>query len=321
MYHVLIPDNIDKQAIELLERHPAFSVNAPGKMTRKEALAAAAAAHALVIRSSTIVDDEFIESAPNLRAIARAGVGIDNVDLAAATARGIIVMNTPDGNTISTAEYAFGMMLALARNVPQGHQSLCEGKWDRKAYMGTELRGKTLGIVGFGRVGRAVARRARAFDMTVIAVDPSLQPGDDAKHEVEGVDLDTLFKRSDFISLHAVINDETRGLICAENIIKMKTGVYIINTARGGLINDQDLAVALQHGHVAGAALDVYHQEPPPPDNPLLGLSNVIHTPHLAASTNDAQIQVGIDAAQQIIDGLTATDFRNVCNTEVLHRV
>ncbi|MGQ9887633.1 MAG: hydroxyacid dehydrogenase [Aggregatilineales bacterium] len=317
-YHVLISDSVDPAAVELLRQADGFTVTAPGGMSRAETLAAVAAADALIIRSSTTADAELLAAAPNLKVIARAGVGVDNVDLAAATRQGIVVMNTPDGNTIATAEHAFGLMLALARHIPDAEFSMRSGKWDRKTFMGVELRGKTLGIIGFGRIGRAVAKRALAFEMVVITSDPYI-PADVAEDfGVELVDLDTLYARSDFITLHSVITDETRNMINATSLAKMKRGVRIINAARGALIDERALAEAIKSGHVAGAALDVYSAEPPPADHPLVGLPGVVHTPHLAASTTDAQINVAIEAAQLVLDALQKGEYRNVCNPEVL---
>lgn len=317
-FHVLIPDNVDKKAVELLEGTEGITITAPGNMTREETLAAIPGADALIIRSSTKADAELLEAAQNLKVIARAGVGVDNVDLAKATEQGIIVMNTPDGNTISTAEFTMGLMLALTRHIPRAYGYMQEGRWDRKVFTGVELRNKTLGIVGFGRIGRAVAKRALAFEMSIIAFDPYI-PEDIAKDlGVRLVDLDTLFRQSDIITLHSIISDETRELINAANIEKMKDGVRIINAARGALINDHDLAEAIKDGKVAGAALDVYHEEPPPPDNPLVGLQGVVNTPHLAASTTDAQVTVAVDAAQQVIDALLKNEYVNVVNTAVL---
>ncbi|KXK49172.1 MAG: D-3-phosphoglycerate dehydrogenase [Chloroflexi bacterium OLB13] len=231
---------------------------------------------------------------------------------------GIVVMNTPDGNTISTAEHTMGLMLALARHIPQAHASLSGGAWDRKSFTGLELRGKTLGIVGFGRIGRAVAKRALAFEMNVISYDPFVLPDMAADMGVTMVSLDTLFAQSDFISLHTSVNDESRYMIDAKSIAKMKDGVRLINAARGVLIRDADLAEAIKTGKVAGAALDVYEPEPPAPDNPLIGLPGVVHTPHLAASTKDAQNNVAIDAAQLVIDALLTGRYANVCNPAVL---
>lgn len=316
-FNVLIPDSVDQKAVDILTGTAGLTVTAPGKMARDELMVAIKDAHAMVIRSGVQADAELLAAAPNLKAIARAGVGVDNIDLTEATKRGIIVMNTPGGNTISTAEHTFGLMLALAHHIPVGHQSLREGRWDRKKFMGVEVKDKTLGIIGFGRIGRAVATRAQAFEMTVIAYDPFIPADAAAELNVELVDLDTLYGRADFITLHSLITDETKGMINATSIAKMKEGVRIVNAARGALINDDDLADALKSGKVAGAALDVYTVEPPE-DNPLIGLDNVIHTPHLAASTTDAQVAVAVEAAQLIVDALLHDKPQNVCNPDVL---
>ena len=312
--HVLVPDNVHQSAIDRLRAQTGITVSAPGKLERAELLEAVADAHALIIRSGVTADAELLAAAPELRAIARAGVGVDNVDLAAATARGVVVMNTPGGNTISTAEYTFGLMLALARHIPQGHASLGAGRWDRKLFSGVELRGKTLGIIGLGRIGQAIALRAQAFDMVVVAHDPYLPP--EIAHDlgVPLLGLDEVYAQADFLTLHALITAETRGMINVGSIARMKAGLRIINAARGALINEADLADALRSGRVAGAALDVYAQEPPAPDNPLLGLPNVIHTPHLAASTADAQVTVAVEAAQLIVDFLLDGKVANACN-------
>ena len=274
----------------------------------------------LVIRSAHKIDAEVLHAAPKLKIIARAGVGVDNVDIPLATELGIVVVNTPDGNTISTAEHTFGLMLALARHIPQAHASMNVGKWDRKSFSGVELRGKTLGVVGFGRIGRAVAKRALAFEMTVIAHDPYLTTDLAADLGVKLVSLDELFHTSDFITLHAMLTAENHEMINRESLARMKRGVRIIDAARGALINEADLAEALQSGQVAGAALDVYAEEPPKPDNPLLHLPNVVHTPHLAASTEDAQITVSVDAAKLVVDALLRDDVKNVVNPAVLDK-
>ena len=293
-------------------------VSAPGKMERAALLKAVADAHALIIRSGVTADADLLAHAPQLKAIARAGVGVDNVDLAAAIARGIVVMNTPGGNTISTAEHAFGLMIALSRHIAQGHQSLAEGRWDRKAFTGVELKGKTLGIIGLGRIGQAIATRAQAFEMNVIAHDPYLPPAIAEAINVPLLALDEVYTRSDYLTLHAMVTDETRRMINADTIATMKEGVRIINAARGALIHSADLAAALKSGKVAGAALDVYEQEPPPADHPLIGLPNVLHTPHLAASTSDAQVTVAVEAAQMIVDFLLEGKAANVCNPQVM---
>ena len=317
-FHVLVPDSVDQKAIDILNKAEGLTVSAPGKMGLDALYAVIGDADAIIIRSGVTADAELLEKATNLKAIARAGVGVDNVDLAKATEKGVVVMNTPGGNTISTAEHTFGLMIALSRHIPQGHQSLVEGRWDRKNFVGVELKGKTLGIIGLGRIGQAIAVRAQAFDMTVIAYDPYL-PAEVAKAiNVELLSLDEVYAQSDYLTLHAMVTDETKDMINAQSIAKMKDGVRIVNAARGALINSADLAEAIKSGKVAGAGLDVYEVEPPPADHPLVGLENVIHTPHLAASTSDAQVTVAIEAAELIVDYLLNNKSANVCNPDVL---
>lgn len=318
-FHVLVPDAVHPSALDVLNAAgDRLRVTAPGQMSRADLLAAVPDADALIIRSASKVDAEVLAAAGKLKIVARAGVGVDNVDIPAATERGIVVVNTPDGNTVSTAEHTFGLMLALARHIPQAHQSMREGKWDRKSYGGVELRGKTLGIVGFGRIGRAVAKRALAFEMTVIAYDPYMAADIAADLGVRSVSLDTLFAQSDFITLHALLTADTREMINAATLATMKRGVRIVDAARGALINEADLAAAIQSGQVAGAALDVFAEEPPKPDNPLVGLAGVVHTPHLAASTEDAQIVVAVDAARLVVAALLENRFDNVMNPAAL---
>lgn len=315
-FHVLVPDDVDQAALDILNAAEGLQVTATGKISQDDFTARIVDADAIVIRSGVKVTTETLANAPKLKAIARAGVGVDNVDLEAATQKGVVVMNTPGGNTIATAELTMGLMLSLARFITQGDASLKAGKWERKHMVGVELRGKTLGIVGFGRIGRAVAQRARAFEMRILAFDPFV-----TESPIQGVamvDLDTLYAQSDFITLHALITDETQHMINAQSIAKMKDGVRIINAARGGLIHDQDLADAIKAGKVAGAAVDVYEVEPPPPNHPLVGLPNVIDTPHLGASTSDAQVTVAIEAAELIRDFLLKGEKQNVCNPAVL---
>ncbi|MBC7810582.1 MAG: hypothetical protein H7175_05515 [Burkholderiales bacterium] len=316
-YQVLSPDNAHARALDVFANIEGIQLTA-GSFKRDQVLSMLAETDAIILRSATTVDAELLNAAPKLKVIARAGVGVDNVDLDVATARGIIVMNTPDGNTIATAEHTFGLMLALARHIPQAYGSMQQGKWERKSFMGVELRGKTLGIVGFGRIGRAVAKRALAFEMTVVAYDPYIPADVAADLGVELVDLDTLYSRADFIALHSLVTDETRYMVNAESIAKMKAGVRIVNAARGLLINDDDLAAAIKSGYVAGAAVDVYAEEPPPDNHPLVGLAGVIHTPHLAASTDDAQISVSVEAAQLVVDALLKGEYKNVVNPAAL---
>jgi len=317
-FHVLVPDNVHQKALDILEASDGIRVTAPGLLARDALLDAVAEAQALIIRSGVRADAELLEKAPRLRAIARAGVGVDNVDLAAASACGVVVMNTPGGNTISTAEHTFGLMIALSRHIAPGHQSLAEGRWERKAFTGVELKGKTLGIIGLGRIGQAIATRAQAFEMNVIAHDPYLPPNIAEAIQVPLLDLDEVYARADYLTLHAMVTDETRGMINTRAIAAMKDGVRIINAARGALIKADDLAAALTSGKVAGAALDVYETEPPPADHPLIGLPQVLHTPHLAASTSDAQVTVAVEAAELIVDFLLEGKAANVCSVEVL---
>lgn len=316
-FHVLVPDSVNKKAVEILQA-AGLKVTAPGQMKREETLAALADADALIIRSATKADAALIAAAPKLKVIARAGVGVDNVDLEAASARKIAVMNTPDGNTVATAELAFGLMLALARHIPQAYDSLNAGKWDRKSFMGTELRGKTLGVVGFGRIGRAVAKRALAFEMQVVAYDPFIPADVAADMGAKLVGLDELYAQADYITLHSVVNDQNREMINRDSLAKMKKGVRIVNAARGALINEADLAEAIKSGQVAGAAVDVYAEEPPPAGHPLIGLAGVIDTPHLGASTEEAQVAVAIEAAELVVAALSKGEYKNVVNAAAL---
>lgn len=316
-YFVLVPDDLEREGLALLRDQPGLEVFAPGKMTRDDTLAQVPRADGLIVRSGTQVDADLLAHAPELKVVVRAGVGVDNIDLDACTARGIVVMNAPDGNTVSTAELAFGLILALARHIPRADASMRAGRWDRKQFMGMELHGKTLGIIGMGRVGRALAERARAFGMAVVAFDPFV-PERAARHLGLVSQVDDVYAKADILSLHALVVPETQGMINAAAIEKMKPGVLIVNTARGKLINGADLATALRSGQVGGAAIDVYDVEPPPPDHPLAGLDNVILIPHLGASTSEAQAAVGIQAAEQVINYLIDGKTENVRNRAVL---
>ncbi|MBX3063367.1 MAG: hypothetical protein KF726_10360 [Anaerolineae bacterium] len=321
MVHILIPDNLDKAGLNILNATSGVTIQAAPKMSREEVLAAIPNADALIIRSATKVDAAMMDAAPKLKIIGRAGVGVDNVDLAAATERNIPVMNAPDGNTIATAELAMGLMLSLARHIPQAHGSLVAGNWDRKSFTGIELRKKTLGIVGFGRVGRAVAKRALAFEMTVIAYDPFVSAETGAALGVEMATLDDLYARADFITLHALVTGDNYRMINAESIAKMKKGVRLVNAARGTLIDDAALAQAIKDGKVAGAAVDVYEEEPPPANHPLIGLPGVIDTPHLGASTIEAQDEVALQIVATVLDALFKGEYKNVVNIDVLTKL
>lgn len=272
----------------------------------------------LVVRSETKVTADLMDNATTLRVVGRAGVGVDNIDVPAATERGIVVMNAPDGNTITTAEHTIALLIALARRVPQANSSLKSGRWDRKAFIGVELQGKTLGVVGLGRIGRAVAARARAFGMKIVAFDPFIAPEQARDSEIEMAPLDVLFSTADFITVHTPLTTETRGVIGPEAFAKMKPGVRVINCARGGLIDESALHDAIKSGTVAGAALDVFVKEPPPPDHPLLLLDEVIVTPHLGASTAEAQEGVAFTVAEQMRDYLLTGALRGAVNVPSL---
>ena len=313
---VLICDPISPKGIALLEQRPELKVTVLEKrLAEEELLPLIQDTVAMVVRSETKVTRKLIEAATKLRVVGRAGVGVDNVDVEAATVRGIVVMNTPGGNTISTAELTFSMLTALARKIPQAHMSMKAGEWNRKAFSGVELYNKTLGILGMGRIGGEVARRAIAFGMRVLAYDPYLALSRARALQVELVEnLEDIYSPADFITVHMPMSEETRGMINAAAFAKMKKGVKVINCARGGIINEKDLYDAIKSGQVAGAALDVYEVEPPPTGFPLRELPEVIMTPHLGASTEEAQENVGIEVAEAITDYLLHGAVRNAVN-------
>jgi len=313
--NVLICDPISPKGIALLQQRPEFKVRVLEKrLSEVELVPLVGDAVALVVRSETKVTKKVIEAAPRLRVVGRAGVGTDNVDVETATQCGIVVMNTPGGNTISTAELTFAMLMALARKIPQAHASMKSGQWNRKDFQGVELCNKTLGILGMGRIGSEVARRAIGFGMRVLAYDPYLALSRAKALQVELVELDELWARADFITVHMPMSEETRGLINAAAFARMKKGVRVLNCARGGIINEQDLFDAIRSGQVAGAALDVYETEPLPKECPLRELPQVIMTPHLGASTEEAQENVGIEVAEAITDYLLHGAVRNAVN-------
>ncbi|HUU68726.1 MAG TPA: phosphoglycerate dehydrogenase [Planctomycetota bacterium] len=310
---VLISDKLPDVAVKILTAEPEIKVdNKPG-LPADELKSIIGEYDGIIIRSGTKLTADVLERASKLKAVARAGVGVDNVDVKAASRKGIIVMNTPGGNTTSTAEHTWAMMLALSRNIPQAYASIKRGEWDRKSFTGTQLSGKTLGIIGLGRIGLEVAKRALAFEMKVVAYDPYISPDRAAQLGIELASLDAIWPRVDFITVHTPITAETRGLIGAEQIAKMKKGVRLINCARGGIIDEDALADAIQSGHVAGAAVDVFSSEPPT-NRRLADLPQVVATPHLGASTEEAQITVSIDAAGQLVDALMGRGVRFAVN-------
>ncbi len=309
---VLISDNISPKCINIL-RKSGLEVDVKTGMKPEELKARIGDYHGLIIRSATKVTSEIIDAATNLKVIGRAGSGLDNVDRSAATKKGIVVMNTPGGNTITTAEHTISLMLSLARKIPQATMSMKAGKWEKKKFMGVELFNKTLGVIGIGNIGSQVAKRAQGLAMNVIAYDPFLSEDKAKAMGVEKVDLQELFGRSDFITIHTPLTPETKNMINKETIKMMKNSVRIINCARGGIINEKDLYDALIDGKVAGAALDVFEKEPPE-NNPLLTHDNVIATPHLGASTKEAQENVAIAVAEQVVDYLIHDTIRNAVN-------
>jgi D-3-phosphoglycerate dehydrogenase len=310
---VLIADPLSDDGLALLAGEPQLRVDVRQGLSSGELARIIAPYEALIVRSATKVTAEVIARAERLKVIGRAGVGLDNVDALAATARGIIVMNVPAGNTISTAEHTMSLLLSLARRIPQADAHVRAGQWERAQFVGTELFGKTLGIVGLGRIGTEVAKRAQAFGMLVIAHDPFLSTERAQQLEVQLVELGRLYAEADFLSVHTPLTADTRHLIGAKELAMMKPGVRLINCARGGLIDEAALHRAIVEGRVAGAALDVFEQEPPR-DSPLLRLEQVVVTPHLGASTQEAQLAVAVEVARQVADALLGRGIRNAVN-------
>lgn len=310
---ILICDGLHAQGLDILRADPNVEVLAPDQPSVGLIRELLPECEAMVVRSRTKVTEDLLENAPRLKVIGRAGTGVDNIHVSAASARGILVMNTPGANAMAAAEHTMALMLALARHVPQATQSMREGRWDKKRFMGTELYQQTLGIVGLGKIGTIVADRALGFKMNVLAHDPHITPETAAILGTEWVELDEMWPRADFITLHTPLTPETRNLIHRDTLSKMKKGVRIINCARGGLIDEEALYEALVAGHVAGAALDVFAKEPPE-GSPLLTLPNVIFTPHLGASSYQAQENVSRAIAVQILDYLKRGIIRNAVN-------
>jgi D-3-phosphoglycerate dehydrogenase / 2-oxoglutarate reductase len=313
MFRILISDKLGADGLERLSQASDASHDLNTGLSKEELLAIIPDYDALIVRSGTKVDADVLAAATNLKVVGRAGMGVDNIDVRAATKRGIIVMNTPQANSIATAEEAMTLMLAASRHTAHAHTSLQAGEWRRSDFVGWQLYRKTLGIIGFGRIGRLVARRAQAFGMEILAFDPFVSEEVGRELGVTLVDLDDLLAQSDYITLHTVLSPDTQGIISAQALRQMKDGVIIVNTARGKLIDEQALTEALQSGKVRAAGLDVFQNEPPA-GSPLIGLPNVIHTPHLGASTHEAQRDVATQIVDQVLDALRGTDFRNAVN-------
>ncbi|HOV86197.1 MAG TPA: phosphoglycerate dehydrogenase [Syntrophobacteraceae bacterium] len=310
---ILVSDNLAEVGIEKLRSVPEFQVDVNTGLSHEELCRVIKDYDALVIRSATKVRADVIEAAEKLKVVARAGIGLDNVDVEAATKRGVVVMNTPDGNVITTAEHTIAMLLSMSRNIPQAMHSLKSGKWEKKRFQGKEVFHKVLGVIGIGRIGRVVADRALGLKMKVIAYDPYISAEVIHKMGIEGVSLDELLARSDYITIHTPMTPETRGILNEEAFKKMKKGVFVLNCARGGVVDEEALYEAIRSGIVAGAALDVFTKEPPT-DNPLLTLDQVVVTPHLGASTEEAQENVAMAVADQIMDYLLKGTIRNAVN-------
>ncbi|MCM8776440.1 MAG: phosphoglycerate dehydrogenase [Candidatus Omnitrophica bacterium] len=314
MVKILVSDPLGKGGLSILRKEKRFQVEERYGLKPDELKKIIRDYDAIVIRSGTRLTKDILEAAERLRIIGRAGVGVDNVDLETATRRGIIVMNTPEGNTISTAEHAFSLLMALARNIPQACNHVKGGEWKKSQFTGSELNGKVLGIIGFGRIGREVAKRAVAFNMEVLAFDPFISKASVREFPVKFKDLNSLLKMSDFITVHTPLTSETKHLINTESLKLCKKGVRIINCARGGIIDELAVVEGIKSGKVAGAAFDVFEKEPPPPDHPFFQMPQVICTPHLGAATGEAQENVALDVARQVVDALADRAIKNAVN-------
>lgn len=298
---IWIADKMAADAAKILEAHSATTVDVSPGLSVDEQIEHIKGMDGLIIRSATKLKGELLEAADSLKLVIRAGIGVDNIDIPRCTEKGILVENTPHGNATSAAEHAIALMFSLARHIPQANESTRAGKWEKSLFQGVELTGKTLAVIGTGNIGGIVCRKAIGIGMKVIAFDPFLTDERAAELGVEKVELEALWPRADFISLHVPLIDSTKNVVNELSISKMKKGVRIINASRGGTVDEEALARGLDSGHVAGAALDVFEEEPIRQDHPLLGRTDVVLTPHLGASTSDAQIQVGIDAAKQMV--------------------
>lgn len=310
---IIITDSVDKKAVQILEQN-GFEVNYQPGMKKEDILTIIHEYSGLIVRSDTKVTADIIDKMENMEVIGRAGAGVDNINAEAATRKGIIVMNTPGGNTITTAEHAFTLMLSMCRYIAQADASVKAGKWDRKSFKGTEVFGKTLGIFGLGRIGREVALRAKAFGMNVVGYDPVLSNDAALAFGITLMSIESVFEYSDIITLHVPMDDKTRNLVRKETLAKCKKGVKVINCSRGGIVNEDDLVEALNSGQVSAAALDVFLKEPPDFSHPLFSHPKVITTPHLGASTDEAQEKVAIQIAEQMVEYFTISEIKGAVN-------
>jgi len=316
---VLITDPLDDEGLRILDAAEGLEVEVKAGLAPDALKAIIGDYNGLVVRSATKVTADLLEAASGLEVIGRAGIGVDNVDVDAASRHGVIVMNTPEGSAVTTAEHAIAMLLSLARRIPQATASMKAGKWDKKRFMGTEMAGKTLGIIGIGNIGAIVADRARGLKMNVVACDPYMSAEVAEQKGITLVSLEDLFARADFISIHTPLTKDTKHMLDAAAFGKMKQGVLLVNAARGGIIHEGDLLKALEQGQVGGAALDVWEKEPPG-ENPLLGRDEVICTPHLGASTGEAQVNVSVAVARQLVEFFGTGTIKNAVNVPSLTR-
>jgi len=315
---VLVSDKLAEAGLQVLRDAPGVELESRPGMSEDELCEVIGEYDGLIIRSATQVTPRVVEAAHRLRVIGRAGIGVDNVDIPAASRRGIVVMNTPTGNSVTTAEHALALLASLARNIPQAVASMRNGTWEKSKFQGREIAFKTLGIIGLGNIGRIVADRAQGLKMKVIGVDPVMSSDRAAELGIELVEIDELFKRADFVTIHAPLTPETNNMISDAAFKKMKSSALLVNAARGGIVDEEALARAITDGKIAGAALDVFSKEPIDPNSPLLGLDNVLCTPHLGASTSEAQERVAIEIAEQAIAYLQLGIVKNAVNVPAL---
>ncbi|MBE7438541.1 MAG: phosphoglycerate dehydrogenase [Spirochaetales bacterium] len=318
MHKILISDKFDPEGVARLKEAAGMEVIYKGGHNREELLESISQAHGLIIRSSSRVDAELLSRATHLKAVLRAGVGVDNIDIPECSRRGIIVMNAPGGNSVSTAEHAISLLMALARNIPQAHSSMKAGKWEKSKFSGIELTGKTLGVVGLGRIGKEVVKRARALKMNVIGFDPFIPAANLSSLEIDIVEKEQLLRESDFITVHTPLTDATKDFINKNNFSLLKKGVRLVNCARGGIYNENDLLPGLESGVIGGVALDVFSTEPVPADFPLRDHQAVIMTPHLGASTTDAEFAVAMETVDETIEFFQRGIARNSLNFPTL---
>ncbi len=311
---VLVADGLASEGIARLKDIPNLELLEHKDIPRDTLKQALADVDILIVRSRTQVDKDLLASASKLKLAIRAGIGLDNIDVAAATDRGVVVMNAPTGNIVTTAEHTIAMLFAISRRIPEADAMLRQGKWEKKKFQGSELRGKTVGVLGLGNIGKAVAERALGLKMKVLGFDPYLSAEAAAKYDVELLPLDQVLAKSDYVTVHVPLIPATKGLLNRESIKKMKKGAYLINVARGGIVDEAALIEALESGHLTGAALDVFEVEPLPPDSPLLARRDIVMTPHLGASTDEAQVQVGLEVAEQVAAYLRDGVYKNAVN-------